>query len=346
MPPSGHVAGVWARSDDTRGVHKAPANEVIRGALGLELSITKGEHDQLNPKGINCIRAFPGRGIRVWGARTLSSDPSWRYLNVRRLFNYIEESILEGTQWVVFEPNDLDLWQRVKRTINAFLLGVWRDGALFGATPAGGLLRQVRLRDEPARRGRRRPARRRDRHRARQARRVRDLPHRAVLRRRVAQRVGGPGTDRSGPAAQPSQRVSRSSCHRTSEPRRRARVVPLRHRDRRHRDRPVLRDCRARVRDRRHRAQGEHQRREARHPQVAGRHEASDDHPQARQELVQGALGLARGHAPGQGQRGAQERLGGPHELRRPEVARYNFTNALGLQGHDRGAQGRLPTRS
>ena len=135
VPPSGHVAGVWARSDSTRGVHKAPANEVIRGALALELIITKGEHDQLNPNGINCIRAFPGRGIRIWGARTLSSDPSWRYLNVRRLFNYIEESILEGTQWVVFEPNDMDLWQRVKRTLNAFLTRTWRDGALFGATP-------------------------------------------------------------------------------------------------------------------------------------------------------------------------------------------------------------------
>ena len=108
VPPSGHMAGIWARNDDTRGVHKAPANEVIRGALSLELIITKGEQDQLNPDGINCIRAFPGRGIRVWGARTLSSDPSWRYLNVRRLFNYIEESILEGTQWVVFEPNDMD----------------------------------------------------------------------------------------------------------------------------------------------------------------------------------------------------------------------------------------------
>jgi phage tail sheath protein FI len=116
-------------------VHKAPANEVVRGAIDLEINITKAEHDLLNPEGINCIRSFPGRGIRVWGARTISSDPSWRYLNVRRLFNYIEESILEGTQWVVFEPNDLDLWQRIKRTINAFLLGVWRDGALFGATP-------------------------------------------------------------------------------------------------------------------------------------------------------------------------------------------------------------------
>ena len=135
VPPSGHIAGIWARNDDTRGVHKAPANEVIRGALALELQITKGEHDQLNPSGINCIRSFPGRGIRVWGARTLSSDPAWRYLNVRRLFNFVEESILEGTQWVVFEPNDLDLWQRVKRTLNSFLLRVWRDGALFGATP-------------------------------------------------------------------------------------------------------------------------------------------------------------------------------------------------------------------
>jgi phage tail sheath protein FI len=135
VPPSGHIAGIWARSDDERGVHKAPANEVVRGGIALELQITKSEHDQLNPSGINVIRSFPGRGIRVWGARTLSSDPAWRYLNVRRLFNYVEESILEGTQWVVFEPNDLDLWQRVKRTVNSFLLGVWRSGALFGATP-------------------------------------------------------------------------------------------------------------------------------------------------------------------------------------------------------------------
>jgi phage tail sheath protein FI len=135
VPPSGHVGGIWARNDDTRGVHKAPANEVVRGAISLALNLTKAEHDQLNPNGINCIRSFPGRGIRVWGARTISSDPSWRYLNVRRLFNYIEESIFEGTQWVVFEPNDQRLWGRVKRTINAFLLRVWRDGALFGATP-------------------------------------------------------------------------------------------------------------------------------------------------------------------------------------------------------------------
>jgi phage tail sheath protein FI len=135
VPPAGHMAGIWARSDDERGVHKAPANEVVRGAIALQLQVTKSEHDQLNPNGINVIRAFPGRGIRVWGARTLSSDPAWRYLNVRRLFNYVEESILEGTQWVVFEPNDLALWERVKRTVNSFLLGVWRSGALFGATP-------------------------------------------------------------------------------------------------------------------------------------------------------------------------------------------------------------------
>ena len=135
IPPSGHMAGIWARSDNERGVHKAPANEVVRGVIGLGFDTTKSEQDSLNPVGVNCIRAFPGRGIRVWGARTLSSDPSWRYINVRRLFNFVEESIQIGTQWVVFEPNDLDLWQRVKRTINAFLTRVWRDGALFGATP-------------------------------------------------------------------------------------------------------------------------------------------------------------------------------------------------------------------
>jgi phage tail sheath protein FI len=135
IPPSGAIAGIWGRSDDTRGVHKAPANEIVRGALDVGTNITRAEHDLLNPEGINVVRAFPGRGIRVWGARTLSSDPAWRYLNVRRLFNYIEASILNGTQWVVFEPNDLDLWQRIRRTLNAFLLGLWRDGALFGATP-------------------------------------------------------------------------------------------------------------------------------------------------------------------------------------------------------------------
>ncbi|MFF5403505.1 phage tail sheath family protein [Streptomyces misionensis] len=134
VPPSGHIAGVWARSDAERGVHKAPANEVIRGAVDLELRLSKGEQDLLNPIGVNCVRAFPGRGIRIWGARTLSSDPAWRYLNVRRLFNYLEESILLGTQWVVFEPNDDRLWSSIRRNVTAFLTEEWRRGALFGRT--------------------------------------------------------------------------------------------------------------------------------------------------------------------------------------------------------------------
>ncbi|UZN02556.1 phage tail sheath family protein [Cellulomonas sp. S1-8] len=136
FPPSGALAGVWSRNDDTRGVHKAPANEVVLGALDVEYALTRREHDDLNPAGINAIRAFPGRGIVVWGGRTLSSDAQWRYVNVRRLFNYIESSILLGTQWSVFEPNDPKLWQRIERSVGAFLLGLWRDGALFGNTPA------------------------------------------------------------------------------------------------------------------------------------------------------------------------------------------------------------------
>jgi phage tail sheath protein FI len=134
-PPSGHMAGLWARIDAERGVHKAPANEILRGVIGLERNLTNAEQENLNPNGINVIRAFPGRGIRVWGARTLSSDPSWRYLNVRRLFNYIEASINRGTQWVVFEPNDQNLWERIKRDVTSFLNLVWMSGALFGATP-------------------------------------------------------------------------------------------------------------------------------------------------------------------------------------------------------------------
>jgi phage tail sheath protein FI len=135
VPPSGHMSGIWARNDSERGVHKAPANEIVRGAVDLELQITRGEQDLLNPVGVNCIRAFPGRGIRVWGARTLASDPAWRYLNVRRYFNYLEESILIGTQWVVFEPNDQALWARIRRNISAFLVNEWRNGALFGQRP-------------------------------------------------------------------------------------------------------------------------------------------------------------------------------------------------------------------
>ncbi|SDF45761.1 hypothetical protein SAMN05216553_101728 [Lentzea fradiae] len=136
VPPSGHVAGIWGRNDETRGVHKAPANEVVRGVVSLQTAISRVEQELLNPVGINCIRAFPGQGIRLWGARTLSSDPEWRYINVRRLFNFIEESILNGTNWVVFEPNDEYLWSSVRRVVGAFLQRIWRNGALMGRTAA------------------------------------------------------------------------------------------------------------------------------------------------------------------------------------------------------------------
>ena len=184
VPPSGHMAGIWARTDSTRGVHKAPANEVVLGANGLGFQITQAEQGALNQVGINCIRSFPGRGIRVWGARTLSSDPEWRYLNVRRLFNYVSESIMQGTQWAVFEPNDQRLWTQLRIAASNFLTRTWRQGALFGSKPVAGVLRQVRRGDEPARRRRGRPGRGRDRDRAGEARRVRDLPDQPVRRRR------------------------------------------------------------------------------------------------------------------------------------------------------------------
>ena len=137
VPPSGHIAGVWARVGTERGVHKAPANESLLGAVALENMVTKGEQEILNPNGINCIRAFPGTGIRVWGARTLATvgNPSWKYVNVRRLFNYLESTLDRSLQWVVFEPNDQDLWGRVRRTISAFLYTEWKEGKLFGAVP-------------------------------------------------------------------------------------------------------------------------------------------------------------------------------------------------------------------
>jgi phage tail sheath protein FI len=133
-PPSGFVAGVYARTDAARGVHKAPANETLRSIRGLEQAITKREQDILNPQSINVLRAFPGRGNRIWGARVLTSDAAWKYVPVRRLFLMIEESIDEGTQWVVFEPNDEPLWARVRQTVTRFLASQWRIGALQGAT--------------------------------------------------------------------------------------------------------------------------------------------------------------------------------------------------------------------
>lgn len=136
LPPSGHLAGIYARVDAERGVHKAPANVVIRGALGVESRLSKADQDGLNPDGINAIRPFNGN-ITIWGARTLGGDANlqWKYINVRRLFLFLRESIDRGTQWVVFEPNTPDLWARITRNITAFLTNVWRAGALFGNTP-------------------------------------------------------------------------------------------------------------------------------------------------------------------------------------------------------------------
>ena len=136
VPPTGHIAGIFARTDIERGVHKAPANEVVRGARELQLPVPKGDQDILNPKGVNCIRDFraDGRGLRLWGARTMSSDGEWKYVNVRRLFLFVEESIEEGTQWVVFEPNHEPTWAKVRRSITNFLITVWRNGALQGLT--------------------------------------------------------------------------------------------------------------------------------------------------------------------------------------------------------------------
>lgn len=140
VPPCGHMMGIWCRTDESRGIFKAPANETPRGVTGLAYETNMREQELLNPMGINCIRNFANynRGLKVWGARTLVEPDNiqWRYISVRRLISYIEKSIEIGTQWVVFEPNDMDLWERVKRTVGNFLERLWRDGALFGASPA------------------------------------------------------------------------------------------------------------------------------------------------------------------------------------------------------------------
>lgn len=136
VPASGHVAGIYARVASGRGVHKAPANEVVQGVLGVTTAIDEHGQEALNPLGINALRNFPGRGLLVWGARTISTDPQWKYVNVRRLIIYLEHSIDEGTQWVVFEPNSEDVWKRVATLVQEFLYTVWRSGALSGSTPA------------------------------------------------------------------------------------------------------------------------------------------------------------------------------------------------------------------
>jgi hypothetical protein len=137
VPPSGHIAGIYARIDTERGVHKAPANAVVRGALGVEHRLSRADQEGLNPAGINVIRDLNGNFV-VWGARTLGGDANgeWKYINVRRLFLFLRESIDEGTQWAVFEPNDTALWAKITRNVTAFLTNVWRSGALFGTTPA------------------------------------------------------------------------------------------------------------------------------------------------------------------------------------------------------------------
>jgi phage tail sheath protein FI len=134
VPPGGHMAGIYARSDTNRGVHKDPANEIIRGISQLQLQINNQEQAILNPKGVNCLRYFKGQGNLVWGGRTTSPDPDWKYINVRRLFIFVEKSIDRGTQWVVFEPNDEALWARARRSVSDFLTGLWKDGMLQGAT--------------------------------------------------------------------------------------------------------------------------------------------------------------------------------------------------------------------
>jgi hypothetical protein len=135
VPPSGHVCGIIARSDTTRGVHKAPANEIVNGAIGVGRLMSNIDQGQLNLQGINVIRIFQTGGRPVlYGARTTATDSNWQYVNIRRLFLFVEESIQEGIRWAVFEPNNLQLWEKVKRTITEFLTRVWRDGALFGAT--------------------------------------------------------------------------------------------------------------------------------------------------------------------------------------------------------------------
>jgi hypothetical protein len=135
LPPSGFVTGIYARNDVQRGVHKAPANEVVQSALRFETDVNRAEQEVLNPIGVNCLRFFPGRGYRVWGARTVSSDPEWKYVNVRRYFNYVERSVDQGTQWAVFEPNGEALWRNISQTVGDFLYNEWRSGALLGGSP-------------------------------------------------------------------------------------------------------------------------------------------------------------------------------------------------------------------
>ena len=135
LPPSGFIAGIYARNDINRAVYKAPANEVINSALSFEVLLNKSQQDIVNPEGINCLRFFEGRGFLVWGARLISSDPEWKYVNLRRYFAYLERSLDRGTQWAVFEPNDERLWANIRRVVEDFLTNEWRSGSLAGRRP-------------------------------------------------------------------------------------------------------------------------------------------------------------------------------------------------------------------
>jgi phage tail sheath protein FI len=133
VPPAGFIAGIYAHTDVQRGVHKTPANTPVLGALRFAQEINQFQQELLNPSGINCLRSFPGRGHQVWGGRTLSDDPEWKYVNVRRYFLYLERSIEKSTQWAVFEPNGERLWENVRNTVDGFLFNEWRNGRLLGS---------------------------------------------------------------------------------------------------------------------------------------------------------------------------------------------------------------------
>ena len=184
LPPSGFVSGIYARNDIERAVYKAPANEVVDLALGLEIVLNDAQQDVLNPEGINCFRFFEGRGFRLWGARTISSDSDWKYVNLRRYFAYLERSIDRGTQWAVFEPNGELLWANVRRTIEDFLLNEWQSGRAARRQAGQGVLRELRSLDHDPERSRQRTAGLFDWRRASASGRVRHLPYRPVDGRR------------------------------------------------------------------------------------------------------------------------------------------------------------------
>ena len=201
LPPSGFAAGIYARSDIARGVHKAPANEVVLGITRFVQNVTYDRQSVLNPEGINALRFFPGRSNRVWGARTMSSDPEWKYVNVRRLFIYLEHSIDKSTQWAVFEPNNERLWATIRQTIADFLLVHLADRRADGHQARGGVLRPLRPHHDDAERPRQRPADLPDRRRADVPGRVRHLPDRPVDGRRAAELTAAADPTEEAPMA-------------------------------------------------------------------------------------------------------------------------------------------------